>query len=326
MWCGKVFRFITTTLFLFISAFAFSQRKIGIEIRGKGVVCVRDTFFTETGIYEYELEDINDIYENFRIKPDPQFYLYRVTRGYNGTSLAADRTYLVYAERDDTLHLDSLRVRGFTEQQYSIWIFEFNEVQPWNGKYTSHVYGSRDGTYYLAYTPEDFIYACTQLQAPDMASSESDIITISLQNDIDLNGKEIRTIGESSPFQVLWGNNKTIKRCYGKNTVNLFNQAIDVSGLHMLDGGFWFDNPTLPLSGCTTNPIIGYSGYDAIFGTRIRSVHHRALQDCINFGDCDYDTDIVFPIEGTEKNLINWGSGYTDSFPPLRPFVGIVFL
>ncbi|MDE5608804.1 MAG: hypothetical protein K2I66_00290, partial [Bacteroidales bacterium] len=322
---GNLFRFITTTLFLFIVSSSFSQVKIGIEIKGKGVVCIQDTFFT-TGVHEFEFPrnvaggwNISE----FRIKPDRQFCLANViTHKKNLPITAISLTKYVRAERDDTLRLQA---DGYTKEIW-VYVFDFKSVEPWDGQLKDeYVYHSSDGTYYLVYTPDEFIYACTQLQAPDMASSESDIITISLQNDIDLNGKEIRTIGESSPFQVLLGNNKTIKKCYGKNTVNLFNQAIDVSGLHMLDGGFWFDNPTLPLSGCTTNPIIGYSGYDAIFGTRIRSVHHRALQDCINFGDCDYDTDIVFPIEGTEKNLINWGSGYTDYFPSLRPFASIVF-
>ena len=77
----SISRFIAITLFLSISAFSFSQVKGNIEIEGNGVVCVQDTFFTGTGLYEFEFpgsEEV-DIVE-FCIKPGRQYYLHKVRR------------------------------------------------------------------------------------------------------------------------------------------------------------------------------------------------------------------------------------------------------
>ncbi len=305
--CGY-FRWVSIVLFLSISSYVFSQ-KVQIKIEGNGAVFVQNKSFRGEGIYEFEVERGLDTL-HFCIKLGEQFYLDSLLDFSLGVAMPISRNN-IYAERDDNLHYYKCSLPDI-----NVFHFVFREVQP------LHVlpyppYGSQDKRYSLIYTPEEFIYACTQLKASEIASPGSDTITISLQNDIDLNGEEIRTIGQSSPFQVLLGNNKTIKKCYGKNTVRLFNQAIAVLDLHMLDGGFWFDNPNLFLEGCTANPIIGESGYWAIFGTWIAGSHQRPLQDCINFGDCNYDADVVFNSDNTAKNLINWGSGYIESFPSL---------
>ena len=81
MRCCKIYRFITTTLFLFISPFVFSQVKVNIEIEGEGVVCIQDSSFDGQGRYKYE--DAEFFWPwwgweealTIRIKPGKQCYL-----------------------------------------------------------------------------------------------------------------------------------------------------------------------------------------------------------------------------------------------------------
>ena len=282
----SISRFIAITLFLSISAFSFSQVKGNIEIEGNGVVCVQDTFFTGTGLYEFKFpgsEEV-DIVE-FCIKPGRQYYLHKVRR-YPKDDIFYEKIDSVYAERDGALHL-----RAITSENL-IYFFQFKEVQPW-----------QEGEYSTAYKSKDLHYAQIYRPSELLDTSVRGDMTVSIQNNLEF-------ASQSSPGSVLIspkvinGNNKTIKNA----DCLRFVLRDSVKDLHFLRGVPFWDKIPNSISGTTINAA--YSGFwvdDCLSAYNLR--------DCINFGEQNSEYAFVpfFVIEDA-KNLINWGGNCKQAY------------
>ena len=290
----KPFRCAGVALFLFISAFAFSQVKVNIEIEGNGVVCVQDKSFQGAGIYEFEVEE--DIEFHFRIKPGKQFYLDSLLIG-GGMPLLVSRGS-IFAERDDTLHYYK---RGH------VFRFVFREVlsQELSGYIVQEPYVSRDGLYCQVYNSTEWM-RWVSYKYPKL-------LTISIQNDLEMN-KDLNTACLPR-LLVLKGNNKIVK---GIHTDEL--EGHKCISVHVMDGIFnYFHHPIIAI-GCTWNGErpLPKEHTDCIFKLGKVEVCMEEVvndssesRDCINFGDLqgyfgNYSS--VFRISHNAKNLVNWGS------------------